>query len=180
MHVTITCRNIALTPALREYAERKLARLERFFDGLGTAHVVLRVEKHRHVAEATLSVRELILRAEESTADLYASLDQLTDKLERQLLRHKDGVVAHGGRGARAGRGEAASREAAPASAAGEGPHIVRMKRFAMKPLGVEDAALQMDLLGHTFYVFRNAQTDEVNVIYARRDGNYGLIEPEV
>ncbi|HEY7678824.1 MAG TPA: ribosome-associated translation inhibitor RaiA [Candidatus Methylomirabilis sp.] len=180
MQFTVTGRNIAVTPALRNYAESKLVRLHRFVDALGTAHVVLSVEKHRQVAEVTLTVRDLILRAEESTPDLYASIDLVAAKLERQVLRYKEKLVAHGGRG---GRGSVAAARGAGVAVEEEGPgaepRVVRVKRFALKPLAVEDAVVQMELLGHTFFVFRNARSEEVNVIYRRQDGTYGLIEPE-
>ncbi len=132
------------------------------------------------VAEVTLTVRDLILRAEESTPDLYASIDLVADKLERQVLRYKEKLVAHGGRGGRpaAGAGRAAGVAVEEGAVGGE-PRVVKVKRFALKPLAVEDAVVHMDLLGHAFFVFRNAQTEEVNVIYRRRDGAYGLIEPE-
>ncbi len=180
MHFNITGRNIAVTPALRNYAESKLARLHRFVDALGTAHVVLRVEKHRQVAEVTLTVRDLILRAEESTPDLYASIDLVADKLERQVLRYKEKLVAHGGRGGRpaAGAGRAAGVAVEEGAVGGE-PRVVKVKRFALKPLAVEDAVVHMDLLGHAFFVFRNAETMDVNVVYRRMDGDYGVIEPD-
>jgi ribosome hibernation promoting factor len=183
MQMTITGRNITITPALRLYAENKLARLDRFADGLGTAHAVFRVEKHRQVAEVTLTARDLILRAEESTPDLYASIDLVADKLERQVLRYKEKLAARSGRGGRAAAGSTPAGRAPEAAVeeavGGEELRVVRVKRFALKPLAVEDAVVQMELLGHTFFVFRNAQTDDVNVIYRRRDGAYGLIEPE-
>ena len=177
MQFSITGRNITVTPALRHYAESKLARLHRFVDAPGTAHLVLSVAKHRQVAEVTLTVRDLILRAEESTPDLYASIDLVADKLERQVVRHKEKLVARGGRGGRAGAG--AGGVVVEEGAGDEEPPVVKVKRFALKPLAVEDAVLQMELLGHAFFVFRNARTEEVNVIYRRRDGAYGLIEPE-
>ena len=189
MQCNITGRNIAITPALRNYTESKLARLHRFVDALGTAHVVLRVEKHRQVAEVTLTLRDLILRAEESTPDLYASIDLVADKLERQVLRYKEKLVAHGARGARpaaavpsrrpAAGGRAAVTAPGEDLAASEEPRGGKVKRCALKPLAVEDAVVQMELVGHGFFVFRNAETEEVNVIYRRRDGTYGLIEPE-
>jgi putative sigma-54 modulation protein len=189
MRFHFTGRNIAVTPALRRYAETKLARLERFLNGLGTAHVVLRVEKHRQVAEVTLAMRDATLRAEESTSDLYASLDLVADKLERQVLRYKERIEAHGARPGRVpqgplapgrGAGPDGGPPGAPGAPAGEGERrVVRVKRFAMKPMTVEDALVQMELLGHTFFVFRHAQTEEVNVLYRRTDGAYGLIEPE-
>ncbi len=190
MRFHFTGRNLAVTPALRRYAETKLARLDKFLNGLGTAHVVLRVEKHRQVAEVTVAMRDATLRAEESTPDLYASLDLVADKLERQVLRYKERFEAHGGRRGRPPAGppepgrapgaDGGGRAGAPAPRAGEGkPRLVRVKRFAMKPMTAEDAVVQMELLGHTFFVFRNAQTEEVNVLYRRGDGAYGLIEPE-
>jgi len=183
MQLNITGRNIAITPALRQYAEQKLARLDRFADTLGMAHVVFRVEKHRQVAEVTLTARDLILRAEESTPDLYASIDLVADKLERQVLRYKEKLASHGGQGRRTPAGAAQGARGrepalAPPEEAAE-PRVVRVKRFALKPMAVEDAVVQLELLGHTFYVFRNARTEEVNVIYRRGDGAYGLIEPE-
>lgn len=183
MQLNITGRNIAITPALRRYAEQKLARLDRFADTLGTAHVVFRIEKHRQVAEVTLTARDLILRDEESTPDLYASIDLVVDKLERQVLRYKEKLATRGGRNSRAAMGAAAAGRAREgdmeAPAAEAGPRVVKVKRFALKPMAVEDAVVQLELLGHTFFVFRNAQTEDVNVLYRRGDGAYGLIEPE-
>jgi putative sigma-54 modulation protein len=189
MRFHFTGRNLTVTPALRRYAETKLARLNRLADGLSTAHVVLRVEKHHQVAEVTVAARDVILRAEESTPDLYASIDLVADKLERQVRRYKERFGTYGGRGGRtaaapAGTGRAARAAARPSGhpPAGGGedrPRVVRVKRFAMKPMTVEDAVLQMELLGHSFFVFRHAATDEVTVLYRRSDGAYGLIEPE-
>lgn len=174
MQLSVKGRNLEITDALRQYAEEKLGRLRKYFEQIGTAAVVLSVEKHRQIAEVTLRVRDLTIRAEESTADLYSSIDLVADKLERQILRYKERILAHTGRPA--GR---ETREATPpAATAEEGPRVVKTKRFAMKPAEVDEAILQMDLLGHSFYVFRNARTDQVNVLYRRRDGNYGLIEP--
>jgi putative sigma-54 modulation protein len=175
MQFTVTARNLDITDALRSYAEEKLRRLTRYLENIVTAHVVLSVAKHRQIAEVTLRVRDLTIRAEESTDDLYSSIDLVMEKLERQILRYKERIVAHAGRGGnRGGRSPAAI-----AVAEGE-PRVVKTKRFAVKPAEVEEAILQMNLLGHSFYVFRNARTEEVNVVYRRQDGNYGLIEPEV
>lgn len=173
MQLFVKGRNLEMTEALRAYAEEKVQRLTRYLESIVSATVVLSVEKHRHIAEVTLRVRDLTIRAEESTDDLYSSIDLVLEKLERQILRYKERIMAHESRGGRA--------ERAPASVAGgpEGPRVVKMKRFAVKPLEPEEAILQMDLLGHGFYVFRNSSTDEVNVLYRRKDGQYGLIEPE-
>jgi putative sigma-54 modulation protein len=173
MQLTVTGRNLEVTDSLRAYAEEKLRRLTKYLENIVTVHVVLSVEKHRQITEVTLRVRDLTIRAEESTDDLYSSIDLVMEKLERQILRYKERIVHHMAR--------VGSREEPEAvvSGGGEGPRVVKTKRFAVKPAEVDEAILQMDLLGHAFYVFRNASTDEVNVVYRRRDGNYGLIEPE-
>ncbi|MBI4536993.1 MAG: ribosome-associated translation inhibitor RaiA [candidate division NC10 bacterium] len=173
MLLSVKGRNLEITDALRQYAEEKLGRLTKYLEQIVSASVVLSVEKHRQIAEVTLRVRELTIRAEESTGDLYSSIDLVAEKLERQILRYKERIVGHGVRGA-----ARESRGAAGEPRLEEGARVVKTKRFAVKPTEIEEAILQMDLLGHSFYVFRNARTEEVNVLYRRRDGNYGLIEP--
>ncbi len=174
MQLSVKGRNLEITDALRQYAEEKLGRLTKYLEQIVSATVVLSVEKHRHLAEVTLRVRELTIHAEESTGDLYSSIDLVAEKLERQILRYKERIVGHGARGvareAREADGEARSEER---------PRVVKTKRFDVKPMEIDEAIMQMDLLGHSFYVFRNARTEEVNVLYRRWDGNYGLIEPE-
>jgi len=174
MQFSVTARNLEITPALRAYAEEKLSRLTRYLENIVTLHVVLSVNKHRQTAEVTLRVRDLTIRAEEESDDLYSSIDLVAEKLERQILRYKERILAHAARG-----GNRGGRGAIAAPVAEEEPRVVKTKRFAVKPVGVDEAILQMNLLGHNFYVFRNATTEEVNVIYRRRDGHYGLIEPE-
>ena len=174
MQLSVKGRNLEITPAIRAYAEEKLNRLTRYLENIVSMHVVLSVFKHRQIAEVTLRVRDLTIRAEEEGDDLYSSIDLVVEKLERQILRYKERIMAHANRGGnRGGRADVA------APAGEEEPRVVRTKRFAVKPAAVDEAILQMNLLGHSFYVFRNANTEEVNVIYRRRDGHYGLIEPE-
>ncbi|NJD69379.1 MAG: ribosome-associated translation inhibitor RaiA, partial [candidate division NC10 bacterium] len=177
MQMTLTTRNIEMTDALRRYAEEKIARLQKFVNQITSVHVILSVEKHRQIAEVTLHVREHTIRGEESSSDLYSAIDLVADKLERQILRYKDKIVEHSGRG----RGRSHASEAAVPtegeSLTDDDPRIVKTKRFAVKPLAPDEAAVQMSLLGHNFFVFRNARTHEVNVLYRRRDGDYGLIE---
>jgi putative sigma-54 modulation protein len=173
MHLAVKGRNLEVTDALRTYAEEKVQRMGKYLEGIVSGSVVLSVEKHRQIAEVTLRVRDLTVRAEESTDDLYSSIDLVAEKLERQILRHKERIVAHMDR---SGRREERQSVRPPMPA--DESRVVKTKRFAVKPAEVE-AILQMDLLGHNFYVFRNALTDEVNVVYRRRDGHYGLIEPE-
>jgi ribosome hibernation promoting factor len=176
MQLSVKGRNLEVTDALRSYAEEKLTRLTKYLENIVTANVVLSVEKHRQIAEVTLRVRDLTIRAEESTDDLYSSIDLVMEKLERQILRYKERIAAHATRGAT--REERGAPAASPLSEAES--RLVKTKRFAVKPAEVDEAVMQMNLLGHSFYVFRNARTDEVNVVYRRRDGHYGLIEPEV
>jgi putative sigma-54 modulation protein len=181
LSLTITGRNLEVTAALRRYAAEKLGKVEKFLDTSMTAHVVLSVEKYRQIAEVTLHARDLTIRAEESTPDLYASLDLVVDKIERQLQRYKGRIIRHWARGAAGGGGP---RRGAAATLAEEpedesAPRVVKVKRFAIKPATVDEALLQMNLLGHAFFVFQNAVSDQVNVLYRRHDGQYGLIEPE-
>ena len=174
MQLSVKGRNLEVTDAIRAYAEEKVQRMTRYLEHIVSGTVYLSVEKHQQIAEVTLRVRDLTIRAEESTDDLYSSIDLVTEKLERQILRYKERIAAHVGRS-----GIREEWEAAPAPPAAEDLRVVKTKRFAVKPAEVDEAVLQMDLLGHNFYVFRNARTDEVNVVYRRRDGHYGLIEPE-
>ncbi len=184
MHVIVTGKHLQVTPALREYAEEKVGRIGRYLDHAQEAQVVLSVERRRgvgraQVAEVTIRGDGLLLRGEEASPDMYASLDRVADKLRRQIERYRSRLILKRRldesrrRGRRRARAEARLRRP-PAALP-----IVRVKRFAMKPMTAEDAALQMELLGHDFFVFRNASTLEVNVVYRRREGGYGVIEPE-
>lgn len=128
--------------------------------------------KNRHIVEVTIPYQGGIIRGEESTGDMYASIDNVIAKLEKQIHRHKTRLE-------KSLRYDDASPEYDDYDDEDEGPHIVRVKRFSMKPMSVEEAMLQLELLGHSFFVFTNAETDRINVIYARKDGNFGLIEPD-
>jgi len=172
-------RNVDVTEALKNYVERKTERLDRYFDQIVDAKVVLSLAGSPHVerrakAEIQLNVPGGIIRVEESDPDMYAAIDRAVEVLEKQLKRFKGRMMGkrHSGLGAPPAP-VAAEEEEEPFE-----PEIVRVKRFEMKPMTPEDAALQMEALGHAFFVFRNADTDEINVIYRRHDGNYGLIEP--
>lgn len=171
MQIYLTGRNLEVTDALRRYAEEKVGRLQKYLEKITSAHIVLSLQKYRQIAEVTLRVRDLTIRGEESTEDLYSSIDLVVEKLERQLHRYKGKILGHASRSGRS--------QPPMASLEGEKSRVVKSKRFAIKPMSPDEAILQMDLLGHTFYVFRNAQTDDVNVVYRRHEGNYGLIEPE-
>ncbi len=185
MEVVVKGRNISVTEALEQYATEKVDRVRKFFDdekSVSRAEVELIHERNPsisepEVAETTLFINGSVLKAREASPDMYASIDRMCDKLERQVKRY---------RGRQIDRWHGQNKNSAPAP----GPNmalpeeeemetrIVRTKQFQMKPMSPEEAVLQMELLDHDFYVFTNADTGDINVVYRRRDGNYGLIEP--
>lgn len=173
MNVLVRGRNVDVTNALKEYVDKRVGKLDKFLDGVDEVTVVLVVEGDSHKVEVTMPVNGMILRGEEATGDMYASIDLVVEKLEKQIEKYK---------GKLARRRVAAEQKAAfepQALLEDDGPQVVKTKRFAIKPMPVEEAVLQMNLLGHSFFVFSNAETEQVNVVYKRKDGNYGLIEPE-
>lgn len=169
MQVTLRGKNIEVTNALREYVERKLGKVEKFVDWPVNAQVNLYVERGRHIVEVTAALNGLILRGEEATNDMYASIDLVSDKLEKQVQKYKARLRKRGK------ETEVAEEPALPES---EG-RVVKTKRFPVKPLSLDEAIIQMNLVSHDFFVFTNADTERVNVLYRRKDGNYGLLEPE-
>ncbi|HHT65764.1 MAG: ribosome hibernation-promoting factor, HPF/YfiA family [Caldicoprobacterales bacterium] len=178
MNIIISGKNMDITDSLRRQINKKVGKLKRYFDPGTEAQVTLSVEKNRHIVEVTIPFNGILIRAEESTDDMYASIDMVLDKLERQIHKYRTKLW-------RKFRTDAFTDDQMLFSK-GESHDekddelkIVRTKRFAVKPMSVEEALMQMDLIGHSFFVFSNAETDEVNVIYKRRDGKYGLIEPE-
>ncbi len=184
MEVSVKGRNISVTEALERYAWEKVERIRRFFDDERSdcrAEVELTHERNRsipepEVAEATLFINATVLKAREASADMYASIDMMSDKLERQVKKYRGrqldrwhGQIKNGGPETTIPLEEAEAEIET---------RIVRTKQFQMKPMSAGEAALQMDLLDHAFYVFTSADTGDVNVVYRRRDGDYGLIEP--
>ena len=187
MQVAVKGRNILVTEALERYAAKKVERIAKFFDdgrSVSRAEVELTHERNPsipepEVAETTLFINGAVLKAREASADMYASIDRMSDKLERQVRRYRGRQLA---RWQGQKKWHAEVEEPGPVVVEDEeeeiGPRIVRTKQFQMKPMNPQEAALQMELLDHTFFVFTNADTAEINVVYRRRDGNYGLIEP--
>jgi putative sigma-54 modulation protein len=180
-------RNTSVTDALFDHAEQKLERLARImppWDDAMTVELELSVEKNpkierSQIAEVTVRTKGPVLRVRESAEDMYAAIDQAARKLERQARRYRERRKAHGGRGPAGDAAARAGDEVLLPPAEGEGrPRLMRRKSFDMKPMTAEEAALNMEMLGHEFYVFRS-EGGEVNVVYRRRDGNYGLIVPE-
>ena len=186
MQVHITGRQVEITPALRKFAEEKLKKVEKLLGGPIEAHVVLAVEKRRHLAEIQVKSRTALLAGMRETEDLYASIGDVADKLERQALKHKEKLV---NRKKRDGRKIAASRPIAEAeprpspTKAGRkvarGPRILPSERYRLKPLSAEDAAMALDSGGGDLLVYRDDRTYRVNVVYRRQDGDFGLVDPE-
>ena len=175
MRLQVKGKNLDVSDSIRSYAEEKLKKLERQLADPTQIEVELSVERNpsisaNHVAEATIWTKGPTLRAREASADMRASIDQLVDKLERQITRYREK------RGRRRRPARQALDEGIPMN---EEPQIVRTKQFAVKPMSAEEAVLQLELVGHDFFVFQNGETGEVNVVYRRRDGRYGLIEPQ-
>ena len=175
MRTKVIGKNIDITSALKDRVEKKLSKFERYFGSDTEAQATLSVEKNRHIIEVTIPFNGVILRGEEATGDMYTSIDNVVDKLERQMRRQKTKLEKR----IKDGTIKFENWVAPPTEFEDDEVRIVRTKRFAMKPMPVEEAVLQMELLGHSFFVFSNADTEEVNVVYKRKDGNYGLIEPE-
>ncbi len=172
---------IELTDSLKDYVEKKLSKLERYFEAPLSAdvNVTLSVIRDLHTVEVTIPMPGVMLRAEEKNTDMYASIDLVVDKLERQIRKHKTKV----NRRVRQESGvKVLFKEQFEPSVAvqdeEEDFELVRTKRFNLKPMDVDEAILQMNMVGHNFFVFSNMDTEEVNVVYKRNDGKYGLIEP--
>lgn len=174
MKFVITGKNINVTPGLKAAVEEKLGKLEKFFSPDITVYVTLSVQKDVQKIEVTIPVKGNVIRSEEQSTDMYVSIDLVEEIIERQMKKYKNKLTAKN-----------QSIDAfAPAYLEEEYEEpdtvkIVKTKRFGIKPMDPEEACVQMELLGHSFYVFSNAETEEVNVVYKRKDGTYGLIEPE-
>jgi putative sigma-54 modulation protein len=180
MRLQVKGKNIEVSEAIRSYAEEKLGKLERLLADPTQVELELAVEKNpsiadRIVAEATIWTKGPVLRAQERSTDMRASIDLLTDKLERQVNRYRE-KRRRRGNPSRNGQGV----DTSPSMATDEegGPVIVKTKQFTLHPMSAEEAVLQMELVGHDFFVFRHEETGEINVVYKRNDGDYGLIEP--
>lgn len=175
MDVSIFTRNMEMTPRLNEYVDHKIEKLDRYLSSIDEARIDLSVENtrnadHSQVAQLTVRVRGTILRAEERTHDMFASIDAVLDKMYRQIARYK---------GKRRDRGHNIEEVLPFEEIEVPEGEIVRVKRFDVRPMSPDEAIEQMELLGHNFYIFLNAEEDMLNVVYKRGDGNYGLLQPE-
>ena len=184
MNFIISGKNIEVTAGLKDAIEQKLGKLERYFTPETEIIVTLSVEKERQKIEVTIPVKGNIIRSEQTSNDMYVSIDLVEEVIERQLRKYKNKLVARsqGPPTASAPGGSSFKKEffeSEDESPEDDEIRIVRTKKFGIKPMYPEDACIQMELLGHSFFVFSNAETDEVNVVYKRKDGSFGLIEPE-
>ncbi|MDO4325124.1 MAG: ribosome-associated translation inhibitor RaiA [bacterium] len=175
MRYTIIGRNIEVTPALKDTVQDKIGKLDKYFTPDTEVHATLSVEKDKQKIEVTIPVKGGIIRAEQSSSDMYVSIDLVEEIIERQIKKYKNKLID---------RKQSASffsqnfiEEETPQQE--DEIRIVKTKRFGIKPMDPEEACIQMELLGHNFYVFLNSETDEVNVVYKRKGNTYGLIEPE-
>jgi putative sigma-54 modulation protein len=176
MRVAITGKGMDVSDYLREMAEKKVKKLSRYFRADTEAHVTMSIERSRHIVEVTIPFDGVVLRGEVATGDMYASIDGVLKKLEKQILKHRTKLEKRL-------RTDAYTDEAPifqESAVEEEELEIVRTKRYTIKPMDLSEAVLQMDLLGHEFFVFVNSKTGEVNVLYKRKDGNLGLLEPEI
>jgi putative sigma-54 modulation protein len=175
MKFIISGKNIEVTPSLKKTVMNKLGKLERYFTPDTEIIVTLSVEKERQKIEVTIPVKGNLIRSEQVSSDMYVSIDLVEEVIERQLRKYKNKLVARHQEG---GNFNQEFFESDEVEDDGE-IKIVRTKKFGIKPMYPEDACVQMELLGHDFFVFCNAETDEVNVVYKRKNGTFGLIEPE-
>ena len=174
MKFIISGKNIEVTDGLKTAIQDKLGKLERYFTPDTEVHVTLSVEKDRQKIEVTIPVKGNIIRSEQVSSDMYVSIDLVEEVIERQLRKYKTKII---NKQQEAGNFQKTFIE--DDFMEDEDVKIIRTKRFGIKPMYPEDACVQMELLGHNFFVFRNAETDEVNVVYKRKGNTYGLIEPE-
>ena len=174
MKVKVIGKNIEITEALKNMMEKKISKLDKYFNPDVEAQTTLGVQKNRHTIEVTIPFNGVILRAEEQNEDMYMSIDTVVDKLERQIRKHKTRLEKRN-------HGTSLKFQGIPQYINNDeedtDSKIVKIKKFSFKPMSAEEAVLQMELLGHSFFVYMNDDTSEVNVVYKRKDGNYGLIE---
>lgn len=187
MEIAIRGKNIELTESLKEYIDDKVGRLDRYFDSINGVDVTLTVERNRSIentqrAEVTMRVNGTVIRAEEATVSMYSSIDIVVEKLERQLKKYKSKIYNSMRDRKRSARSKGLPTPE-PEFSGGNGepvePYIARTKEVQLRPMTPSEATLQMELLGHDFHMFLNPESGNVNLVYKRKDGNYGLLEPE-
>jgi putative sigma-54 modulation protein len=177
MDITVTFRHMEPAESLRTYAEEKLSKIRKYLDSPLEAHVVLGVEKFRHLADVTLSVDGTRIKAVEETIDMYSAIDQVMDKIEKQVKRHRSKIRKRSAENIKGEQALATEATAETVQVGTEEP-VIEVERLVAKPIDPEEAAVQLSTSQQDFLVFRNSRSREINVIYKRKDGNLGLIEP--
>lgn len=170
MNIIVNGRHLDVTPSLRSYAEEKIGKFEKYIANITEAVVTLSVEKYRHKAEVLLKVNGSLIQAEGVTGEIYSAIDEVVEKLDKRVIKYKEKLQAFR-------KGDKKGGEELGPAAEKEG-RIIKYKQFDMKPMSPEEAVDQLELLGKDFFVFANLASGDINVVYRRRDGNYGLIEP--
>jgi len=178
--VSVTFRHLEATPALKAYAEEKASKINKYFGGLNEVNVVLSLEKHRYTADITLKAGRTTVNAREETSDMYSAIDLVVDKINRQIKKYKDKMKDH--KASPAERKIAGRYNIVSSSSIGDdkGPEIIRTEQVLAKPMSLEEAVMQLGLVQNDFLVFINDDTGKINVIYHRKDGDLGLVEPEI
>ncbi len=169
MNIIINCRQMDLTRNLKDYAEEKIGKFNKYLGDMSEATVTLSVEKYRHKAEVLIKANGSFIQAESTTGEMYASIDEVVEKLSKQVRKHKEKTKSQ-----RKNKNRDTAHEGVEEAA----PTIIKNKSYNIKPMSVEEAAMQMDLSDKEFFVFTNASSGNINVLYKRTDGNFGLIEP--
>lgn len=177
MGITVTFRHTEPMESLKNYAEEKVSKIKKYMDTPMDAHIVLTVEKFRHLADVSVSINGTRIKAVEETGDMYSAIDQVTDKLEKQVKRHLSKIRNHRTDNIRT-EGEALLDEGDDGEAPAYEEPVIEVEKMIAKPMDPEEASMQLNLSRQDFLVFRNAKSREINVIYKRSDGNLGLIEP--
>jgi putative sigma-54 modulation protein len=177
MQIDITFKNMESSDALKDYAFKRLSKMERYIDRTGEAHIVLSIEKRRHKADVTFTVDGALINAVEITEDLYAAIDMVMDKLERQIKKHKQKMQD------KKGQGKAPQEEViAPSDneAIKTRPRVIREKNYFVKPMSLDEAILQLNLDPNSFIIFQNTESNQINLLYKRQDGDITLVEPQL
>jgi len=183
VQITITGRNLEITPAIRDHVEKRLSRLKKYFHSIVDVHVVFMLQRFQHICEVTMNASGVTIHGHDSTTDLYASVDNVADKIERQLQKYKEKIQNHR---TKAGPDETPLHlhvdvlDGQDVESASRQPQVIFTKEFNLKPMSLDEAATQMDLFNQEFLVFLNSLSNRVNVLYRRKDGNYCLVDPKL
>lgn len=178
MQISVSFRNVDPSEHLKGYAENRMARLKKYMDEPIEIYLVLSIQKFRHIADVTISANGMKIKAQEETGDLYSAIDMVLDKTEKQIKRHREKVKEHKAEGKPKGLPEGKKIGEEREAEEEDLPQIVKTERILAKPMDVEEASLQLKLSNSEFVVFTNSKTRLINVLYRRKDGNFGLIEP--